>query len=260
VVDPMLVGQELSASRRTGDTVAISGDYQYRAITCGRAPQRFWHEFKLREAARWINPRPGNLIPDVGCGSGVFADRLAAIEGVRIIGIDGNEAAISFAKGQYKRPNLEFHRGLVDELEFEACTIDRIAFLEVIEHIHVHQGLKVLQSFHRLLKPGGRVVVSTPNYRSLWPIIEWLTDRLRLTPNMGEDQHVAFYNCRSLAELGKQAGFRISASRTINLAAPWFSVLGRTVTERVHRWETAFSQPLGSVIVMAFEKPAGSDQ
>jgi SAM-dependent methyltransferase len=129
----------------------------------------------------------------------------------------------------------------------------------VIEHIQVYQGLKVLQSFYRLLKPGGIAVISTPNYHSPWPIIEWIMDRFRLTPSLAEDQHVAFYNCKSLAELGEQAGFRMVGYRTINLAAPWLSLLGRRVAEHVHRWETAFSQPLGSVIVMAFEKRSRSD-
>ena len=244
-----------SIPRRTGDRIAIGGNYQHNAITSGPAPQRFWHEAKLREAMRWLNPTPGDLILDVGCGSGVLADRLAATAGTRVIGVDGNPAAIEFASAQYQRANLEFRRGLVDELGFTPGSISKIAFLEVIEHIETHQGLAVLQSFHKLLRPGGLAVISTPNIRSLWPAIEWAMDAFRLAPHMAEDQHVAYYHRGSLSRLGEQAGFRVAGCRTINFAAPWLAWLNWRLAERIHAWETARNQPLGSIVVMAFEKP-----
>ncbi|MFI5381822.1 MAG: class I SAM-dependent methyltransferase [Tepidisphaerales bacterium] len=248
----------IPAPRRTGDRIAIGGNYQHRAITAGPAPQRFWHEAKLREAMRWLDPQPGDVMLDVGCGSGVLADRLAAVEGTRVIGVDGNAAAIEFASAQYQRPNLEFRHGLVDELGFAPGSISKIAFLEVIEHIPTPQGLAVLQSFHKLLRPGGRAVISTPNIRSLWPVIEWAMDAFRLAPHMAEDQHVAYYHRGSLARLGEAAGFRVAGCRTINFAAPWLAWINWRLAERVHARETARNQPLGSIVVMAFEKPVAA--
>lgn len=241
--------------RCVGDRIAIGGDYQFRAVSAGPAPQRFWHEAKLREAQRWLQPRAGELILDVGCGSGVLAARLAACPGVRVMGVDANPAAIAFASRQFQQPNLEFRQGLVDELNLAPASVDKIAFLEVIEHIHVHQGLAVLQSFRRILRPGGRLVVSTPNERSLWPLIEWTVDRLGLVPHLAEDQHVAFYDAAALAALGRQAGLRVVSCRSINFAAPWLALLSWRLAEAAHRLETTRFQPLGSLLVMAFERP-----
>ena len=42
----------MSGARRTGDTVAIDGGYQHRALTKGPAPQRFWHHAKTLAIAR----------------------------------------------------------------------------------------------------------------------------------------------------------------------------------------------------------------
>lgn len=243
------------APRYTGDRIAIEGEYQYRVLNHGPAPQRFWHEAKLREAEKWVDPRPGQIILDVGCGSGVLASRLAKHEGTKIIGVDGNRRAWDFATGHWKLPNLEFRHGLVDELDIPSASADAIAFLEVIEHISEAQGLAVLKTFHRILKPGGRAVISTPNYRSLWPLVEWTLDKTNMAPQLAEDQHVTFYHRKSLQRLGEQAGFRLAAHRTVCFAAPWLALLNWRLAEMVHAWETARSQPLGSLLVMTFEKP-----
>ncbi len=108
----------------------------------------------------------------MGCGSGVAASLLAQTNGTQILGIDVSEDAINYARSQFQSPNLKFEVGLVDELDFEDASIDKIALLEVIEHIYPEQALKALGEYFRLLKPGGRLVVTTPNSHSLWPIIE----------------------------------------------------------------------------------------
>lgn len=252
-------GTTTDSGRRVGDQIAIEGEYQYRVLHSGPAAQRFWHEAKLREAERWLDPKAGEVILDVGCGSGVLASRVARHPGTRVIGVDGNRAAFDFASRQYNLANLEFRHGLVDELGFEANSIDKIAFLEVIEHITPEQGLAVLQCFHRILKPGGRAVISTPNMRSLWPLIEWTMDTFKLAPHMAEDQHVAFYHRRSLAELGEKAGLKVVGHRTVDFLAPWLAMLSWKLAEAVHRMETARSQPLGSLLMMTFEKPLGGE-
>ena len=51
------------ASRRTGDQLAIPGDYQYRVYQTGWAAQRYWHHAKLLEAERWLQ---GAEAADIG--------------------------------------------------------------------------------------------------------------------------------------------------------------------------------------------------
>ena len=251
---------ESTAQRRTGDTVAIDGSYQYRALREGRAPQRFWHWAKLTEAKRLLRPQAGDMMRAVGCGSGVLAAALSKTPGARVTGVDVNESAIGFARSTFRRRNLDYRLGLVDELDLENESVDRIAFLEVIEHITEDQGLQVLRDFHRLLRPGARAVITTPNGLSPWPAIEWALDRLHLVPQLADEQHVKIYNRWSLGRLARQAGFEIAECRTINLVAPWSALVSWKLAKGIHRLETAFSHPVGSIIVMALRKPEGNGE
>ena len=243
------------ARGRAGDQISIPGEYQYRSYNAGWAAQRYWHHAKFVEAERCLARVRGDVILDAGCGSGVLADRLAADPHIRVLGIDANAAAIDFARHQFRRPNLEFRRGFLHELELPHESIDKIAFLEVIEHLHVEQARTVLSAFHRLLRPGGRVVITTPNARSLWPVIEWALDHLRLVPHLADDQHVALYDPGSLIRLGESLGFRLITLRTLNLIAPWLAVLSWRLAEAIHRLEQSRPHFYGSLLLAVFEKP-----
>jgi 2-polyprenyl-3-methyl-5-hydroxy-6-metoxy-1,4-benzoquinol methylase len=242
------------AAARTGDQIAIPGDYQYRARYDGFAPQRFWHHAVLSEAEHWLSPEPGDLILDVGCGSGLLAARLAESPGTKVVAVDSNPAAISFATHHFQRSNLEFRLGLVDELDSLAQDITKIAFLEVIEHLSPEQAFPVLSTFHRLLRRPGLLVISTPNAHSLWPTIEWALDRSGLIPPMKVVQHVTLYSLASLKDLAERAGFRMIAYRTLNGVAPWLSALNWKLALAMHRLEQARPHRLGSILLAVFEK------
>ncbi len=244
-------------SRRTGDTVQVPGDYQYRVSREGLAPQRFWHKKRFAACEAMLAPDPGDRILDIGCGSGVFADLIASQPEVRVVGVDGNLEAIAFARSQYGRPDLQFEHGLLDELEFEDESFHRISLLEVIEHIYPAQARLLLGSCLALLKPGGRLVISTPNRRSLWPLLEWTVDRLRLVPTMDGEQHVADYDAAMLRDLGESAGLTLVETRRLFTASPWLTPLSWRLGERVHSLEQRLGGPLGALLVQSFDKPMG---
>lgn len=248
-----------SEERRTGDTVAIDGSYQYDALTKGRPPQRFWHRAKLAEAKRLLDPGKGEKVLDVGCGSGILAAMLARSSGASVLGIDINESAIRFARSRFRLPNLEYRIGLVDDLDIPEGTIDKIAFLEVIEHITEAQGREVLRDFHRLLRPGGTVVITTPNYLSPWPLVEWGLDFFRLVPSLAGEQHVMAYNRWTLDRVARRAGFHVVTYRTINLLAPWTSLVSWRVAKGLHKLETRAPHPLGAILVFCLRKPGEED-
>lgn len=241
--------------RRVGDAVAVPGDYQHRVLHEGWAAQRFWHQGKLDEVERLLEPRAGDVIVDVGCGSGVLAGRLAQHAGTRVVGIDANPAALEFARRTYQAPNLEFRAGVADALELQEIAPTKIAFVEVIEHVYPEQARDTLRRFHAALPPGGRLVISTPNARSLWPLLEWTLDRLALVPHLEGDQHVASYTPSSLAALGEEVGFRTYDVRTVHMLAPWLAPLSWRLAERVHALEQRRALPFGALALVSFERP-----
>lgn len=241
-------------TRRTGDTIEIPGDYQYRASREGLAPQRFWHQERFAASLEALAPEPNLRILDVGCGSGVFADRAATLPGSQVLGVDANPQAIEFATQTFARENLEFRLGMLDELDLAPESFDRISFLEVVEHVYEDQARTTLSDFHRLLAPGGRVVISTPNMRSAWPLIEWALDRTGIAPHMEGEQHVAGYTPASLRRLCEETGFRLVSSDTLFVVSPWLSLASQRLARLAHKLERASPVPLGSLIVQSFEK------
>lgn len=241
-------------NRRISDNISIPGDYQFNALISGYAPQRFWHQTKYIEARKLLAPNSGDMILDVGCGSGVFASQLAMDHNVSVIGIDSNEAAINFARKQFKKPNVTFMLGYIDQLQFSNNSINRIALLEVIEHIYPEQTLISLLDFYRILQTGGRLVISTPNAKSFWPIIEFMLDNLRIIPKLSVDQHVSSYDNKEIVELANQAGFRLVKSKTINGIAPWISIFNWKLAERFHKFEQRIHIKYGNILLVCFEK------
>ena len=88
--------RESTRARRVGDTVAIAGDYQYRALTEGPRPAVLARYEAVARPALPV-PGPDDRVLDVGCGSGVVAAALADTPVRECVAVDGNPAAIAFA-------------------------------------------------------------------------------------------------------------------------------------------------------------------
>lgn len=238
---------------RSGDTIVIPGNYQYRATYHGYVPQRFWHQTRFETSLEMLDIRPGMRLLDIGCGSGVFAGRAIQVPDVRVVGIDANESAIKFARQQFPDPHVEFRVGLLDELHFPDQSFDRISLLEVIEHIYEHQAVDLLQTTARLLRPGGRLVISTPNARSAWPMVEWMLDRFRLVAHMSGDQHVSLYDAARLRTTCERSGLRFLECRTLFIASPALALVSWPAARRLATLESR--SRFGSLLLQAHERP-----
>ena len=166
----------------------IPGDYQYRALYHGNPVQRLWHKAKLELIREVALPEPGERVLDAACGSGVISDFLAS-NGANVTGVDLNPDAINFAKRQFERPGIRFECASL--FEFTGGPFDRIYCLEAIEHFPETEISGLLTRFSRLATPGARLFVTTPNYASLWPLIEWILDTFKLTPRLKDEQHLS---------------------------------------------------------------------
>ena len=243
--------------RRMGDKVSIGGNYQYNAYFHGTAAQRYWHRFKIDAAIDALNIKNGQQILDAGCGSGILTAFVAKQnETVNIIGVDGNEGAIRFCTEQWKDiKNVHFVKTQIDELlQFGDASINSIAFLEVIEHITEKQANDVLLQFFRILKDEGTLVVSTPNRKSLWPLQEWLLDRLRLIPRLKGDQHEKLYSGKELEKIAAANGLTTVQKHRINFIAPWIAIFSEKLAIKVFDWEMKKNWVPGSLLLYKFRK------
>ncbi len=136
----------------------------------------------------------GRLL-DVGCGGGV-AMKLMHDWGWQVEGVDFDTGAIQNARSK----GLTVHQGSVADLALPDGSFDAITMSHIIEHVHDPIGF--LKHANRLLKPGGRVVLATPNAWSLGHKI-WRNDWVSLaTP-----YHLFIFNPPTLARILRKAGF-----------------------------------------------------
>jgi 2-polyprenyl-3-methyl-5-hydroxy-6-metoxy-1,4-benzoquinol methylase len=100
----------------------------------------------------------GKRVLDAGCGSGYGAAELARIA-AEVTAIDAAPDALNYARERYQAANLHFQQGLCTALP--DGPYDLITAFEVIEHLENWRGF--LAEARRVLAPGGRFIVSTPN-------------------------------------------------------------------------------------------------
>jgi 2-polyprenyl-3-methyl-5-hydroxy-6-metoxy-1,4-benzoquinol methylase len=223
------------ARRRERDAVEIRGDYQARALASPWAAQRFWHAAKIRLLDRVAPSRSGARIADAGCGSGVIADHLAE-RAAEVVAFDSNPAAVEFGRSTYRRSNLRFVLGPFERM-LEHGPFDQVVCLEVVEHLYPEQAEQTLALFARAAAPGATLLLTTPNRRSAWPLLEWALDRSGLVPQMDETQHLTLFSKRSLTRACERTGWSVETIGSFNGVAPFLAPVSESLAHGMESLE-----------------------
>ncbi|WP_338834935.1 2-methoxy-6-polyprenyl-1,4-benzoquinol methylase, mitochondrial [Moorella humiferrea] len=115
----------------------------------------------------YLEPKKGEHILDVGCGTGNFSLELARL-GVEVTGIDISEPMLETARRKAAAAGLELEFLHADamNLPFADNTFDKIVSVTALEFA---PDLKAaLAESYRVLKPGGRMVIGLIGGNSLW--------------------------------------------------------------------------------------------
>ena len=117
----------------------------------------------MKDWLDWV-PDQAAAVLDAGCNVGATVMALSERGVARVEGVDINPAAIESARARVNgRPGIAFRHASCDELPFEDSTFDAITCFEVIEHVPEQLRPAVFSEFHRVLKPGGRLILSVPH-------------------------------------------------------------------------------------------------
>jgi SAM-dependent methyltransferase len=111
----------------------------------------------------------GSVVADIGCGPGDDANGLSQIVGANghVTGIDISTAMVAEAGKRFAgSENLVFAVASADALPFENGSLDAIRADRVL--IHVPDPKAALQEMLRVLRPGGRLVISEPDMCGFW--------------------------------------------------------------------------------------------
>jgi ubiquinone/menaquinone biosynthesis C-methylase UbiE len=120
---------------------------------------------ELDRFGQWLELRSGSRLLDVGCGSGGPALHLAETTHAKVVGVDvlveGIAAASAQAQARGLTETADFVRADAGErLPFEDESFD--AVLSVDAMCHLPDRLGVLEEWHRVTKPGGRILFTDP--------------------------------------------------------------------------------------------------
>jgi dolichol-phosphate mannosyltransferase len=167
-------------------------DYDHRAYDSPIFLQRYWQRRRHEIVLGWH--RPGRTL-DIGCGSSRILEDLGGA-----VGLDLSMPKLRFMSGRGCRTA----RGSVFDLPFRDGTFDEVVFSQVIEHIPRRPG--TMAEIRRVLKPGGRLIIGTPDYdRIFWLILEWFYGKLR--PEAYAHEHISHYTLGSMRRLLAENGF-----------------------------------------------------
>ncbi|MEW6088950.1 MAG: class I SAM-dependent methyltransferase [bacterium] len=108
----------------------------------------------------FFNPDPGALFLDVGCGKGDFLDFLRNAGCPNLMGIEPHFVAAGLAE----KRGLKVFKGTLEEAKLPDSSVAQVTMNHVVEHLL--SPAFTLQECWRILKPGGKLVLRTPNVKS----------------------------------------------------------------------------------------------
>ena len=153
--------------------------------------------FLLSRIRELLPPDGRRRILDVGCGDGLFLDRLAPWG--RAEGIESDATTLSPAAAHRR-----IHLGPFDASYRPDAPFDLVLFLDVLEHLD--RPDEALRRAATLLAPGGKVLVSVPAFPALWTRHDVL------------NHHRGRFTRRSLTALAAGAGLKVEWSRYLFLS------------------------------------------
>lgn len=166
---------------------------------------------------------------DIGCSRGQFVQAAAEL-GFNAEGVEPAPHIAAAARAY----GLAIHQGLLEDQHFADAAFDAATLFEVVEHLREPRTL--LRECHRILKPGGILVLSTGNAASWTAAVmgaRW--DYFQMAKDGG---HVSFFHSASIHRLAANCGFSVERIETARVkfhekgdTAPAIYALGKIAAE-----------------------------
>jgi SAM-dependent methyltransferase len=211
----------------------------------GVPAENYW--FRRHEAA-YLFALPvvaDRVVLEVGCGEG-YGTALLAGRAERVVGIDYDEVTIGHAADAY--PQVRFVRANLAALPVPSQSVEVVATLQVIEHVWNHG--EFVRECLRVLRPGGQLLVTTPN-------------RLTFSPGLDEPVnpfHTKEFTAAELTDLLSSNGFDIvtvyglhAGARLRALDARWESFVGAQLESPPDEWDPTLVRDVTSITPADFD-------
>lgn len=166
-------------------------------------------------------PRGASVL-DVGCGDGVLLGAFKRA-GFAATGVEPKQKACDIIERLHKIP---VHCGELKDAAFSTSSFDLVTLIHVLEHLPDPRG--TLQEVHRILKPGGRLIVEVPNHDCLEYGIFG-----RYAYGWHIPRHLLHFNPKTLREMLTSGGFEPGEITYSGSPTSWVGSLLQLLTDKL---------------------------
>jgi 2-polyprenyl-3-methyl-5-hydroxy-6-metoxy-1,4-benzoquinol methylase len=194
-------------------------DYTAYETTKNNQPSKLKIWVQTYGIRKWLKAiekiQPTGKLLDIGCGIGTFLS-IARSSGWEVEGVEPNAYAADYVRDVLKIP---VQKATFPETKLPFASYDIITMWNVLEHLP--EPIQSIQSIHRLLKPGGWLILSLPN-------VESLEARYAHKYWVGWDlpRHLYLFPKENLQKILHQNGFVLQKTRCLSTS---YSALGLTL-------------------------------
>jgi SAM-dependent methyltransferase len=181
--------------------------------------RHWWFRARLdfTEAITTDRVRKGARLLDIGCGTGLFLERVRSH--FDVWGLDPSPAAVAYCR---ERGLEQVRQGGIEQLaDVTPWPFDAVTMWDVLEHVRFDR--EALTTAHTALKPGGLLLLSVPAHQWLW------------SPHDDLHHHYRRYTRSALQRLLRGAGFHIDSLAYFNSYLFPLAVVERLVSRLLGR-------------------------
>jgi SAM-dependent methyltransferase len=237
-----------------------------------------YYDRAIAKMVRLLDPKPGTMVLDAGCGTGVHSIRVANL-GFKVHAIDISDVVLQSAQRNAQQAGvadkIEFEQADLTKLRFEGLSFENIFSWGVI--IHIPEIDQALAELVRVLAPGGRLALQITNSRAWDYGVESIARMVLRKPANGQeklplgiggwcDMHGGrLYNWRTdikaITKLMRKLGCRRihrSAAEFTEMQRRATGAVARNFFRSINRAWFAMRLPAGPAVtnLLVFQKPS----
>jgi len=211
----------------------------------GKVKGLFYHfPFRLRVNRTLPKYKNGSRLLDIGCGSGSFL-LLAKRFGFEVYGVEPS----AFDDELNTRAGLQIHHGFLKDARFKENYFDVITINHVIEHMQ--KPSEVFAEIQRIAKPGGTIVIATPNANSLG---FWIFGKYWL--NTDTPRHIYLFSKQNIVEYAKKAKLKTEKVHYNGIPGSFSESLRYLIEDKLgkpFKWPFYLGKFIGLLILLPME-------